>query len=159
MEHVRVHPVRYRVSRLFDRLTGSGIYGALLWVPASILSIVAVKFAGLAVAQGTWAGVSSTPQYCCVPLRLLFVFAVLVSFIWGATFFKQPVVNLPLAIVALCMLIVAIVGVATSSLNVWRKCSRPPSFSVQENVVPVQVQVECCSAFAKCKTTNSLCVC
>jgi len=73
MEYVCLHTFRYRVSHGFDRLTESGIYGALLWVPASILSIVAVKFAGLAVAQGTWAGVSSTVQYfySCVLISVL----------------------------------------------------------------------------------------
>lgn len=36
-----------------------GIVGASLWVPASIFSIFAIKFLGISVATGLWAGLTS----------------------------------------------------------------------------------------------------
>ena len=40
-----------------------GIVGASLWVPASILSIFAIKHAGMTIAQGVWSGVTSNNIY------------------------------------------------------------------------------------------------
>jgi hypothetical protein len=31
-----------------------GIVGAALWVPASVLTIFAIKYAGLSISQGIW---------------------------------------------------------------------------------------------------------
>jgi multidrug transporter EmrE-like cation transporter len=51
-----------------------GIIGAALWVPASIFSIYAIRFMGLSVAQGLWSGLT-----------------IVVSFLWGAAIFRDPV--------------------------------------------------------------------
>uniref|UniRef100_A0A6B2L9X7 EamA domain-containing protein n=1 Tax=Arcella intermedia TaxID=1963864 RepID=A0A6B2L9X7_9EUKA len=68
-----------------------GILSGALWVTASILSIFAIKNAGLAVSQGVWSG-----------------FTMIVSFFWGAVIFKEPASNLPLAIVGLLLLLVGV---------------------------------------------------
>jgi len=42
-----------------------GLMGAVLWVPASSLSIFAVRLAGISVAQSCWGGVTIITAYIC----------------------------------------------------------------------------------------------
>ena len=67
------------------------ILSAALWMTASILSIFAVNNIGMSIAAGIWCGVS-----------------MITSFLWGALVFEKehPVKSLPLAILALGVLIV-----------------------------------------------------
>jgi glucose uptake protein GlcU len=88
-----------------------GIVGAALWVPASILSIFAIKYAGLSISQGIWSGSS-----------------IIVSFLWGAIFYPMidphkddkgknntdEVKSFPLSAVALFVLCVGILGLSLS---------------------------------------------
>ena len=39
--------------------TWFGVAGAALWVPSSLLAILAINLAGMAIAQGVWSGVTS----------------------------------------------------------------------------------------------------
>ena len=50
------------VLLIFDSFafTWHGVGGAALWVPASLLAIVAINLAGMAIAQGVWSGSTST---------------------------------------------------------------------------------------------------
>jgi len=88
-----------------------GIVGAALWVPASILSIFAIKYAGLSISQGIWSGSS-----------------IIVSFLWGGIFYPMidphkddkgknntdEVKSFPLSAVALAVLCVGILGLSLS---------------------------------------------
>lgn len=73
-----------------------GIIGAVLWVPASLCSVNAIKYLGLGIAQGIWAGL-----------------IILVSFLWGAVVFRDPVKSLWLSILGLVLIGFGIVGIAT----------------------------------------------
>jgi len=54
-----------------------GIVGAALWVPASVLTIFAIKYAGLSISQDIWSGSS-----------------IIVSFLWGADLqYKFPFID------------------------------------------------------------------
>jgi len=88
-----------------------GIVGAALWVPASVLTIFAIKYAGLSISQGIWSGSS-----------------IIVSFLWGAIFYPMidphkhdkgksntdEVKSFPLSAVALVVLCVGILGLSLS---------------------------------------------
>jgi glucose uptake protein GlcU len=88
-----------------------GIVGAALWVPASILTIFAIKYTGLSISQGIWSGSS-----------------IIVSFLWGAIFYPMidphkddkgksntdEVKSFPLSAVALAVLCVGILGLSLS---------------------------------------------
>jgi len=91
-----------------------GIVGAALWVPASILSIFAIKYIGLSIAQGVWSGSS-----------------ILVSFLWGSIFYhmiddspkyEHTVKSIPLAVVALATLCIGILGLAVSGTKTVADC-------------------------------------
>ena len=64
-----------------------GVAGAALWTPASILSLAAINDLGLSIAQAVWSGTT-----------------IVVSFLWGALVFGDKVSSLPLAILALLVL-------------------------------------------------------
>jgi len=83
-----------------------GILAALLWVPASILSIFAINFIGLSVAQGLWSGVTivvsfiwgrilqSTPMklyWAVLSMAFLLLGIVLISFCKNRHFFRGPI--------------------------------------------------------------------
>jgi glucose uptake protein GlcU len=72
-----------------------GIIGASLWVPASVFSIYAIRFLGLSIAQGLWSGLT-----------------ILVSFLWGAVVFLDPIKNIWFTLLGLLLLFVGIFGVA-----------------------------------------------
>jgi len=78
-------------------LTVWGILSAVLWIIASLLSIFAIKNAGLAVSQGIWSG-----------------FTIIVSFLWGAVVFQQPLKDVGLSVLGLLMLMVGIAGISTA---------------------------------------------
>jgi glucose uptake protein GlcU len=64
------------------------VLGAALWVPASVLSIYAIKYVGLAIAQSTWAGAT-----------------ILVSFAWGSLYFHDDIasgVGTAFALISMC---------------------------------------------------------
>lgn len=77
--------------------TPYGIASAALWVFSSILSIFAIKHAGLAVAQGLWSGAT-----------------IIVSFLWGALLFHQHIISVPLSIAALVVLTLGIAGISVA---------------------------------------------
>ena len=52
--------------------TAWGIVGALLWVPSNILALNAINYIGMALAQGTWSGVTSSfPSFLFFYLHLI----------------------------------------------------------------------------------------
>eukprot|EP00698_Gefionella_okellyi_P019440 TRINITY_DN5956_c0_g2_i5.p2 TRINITY_DN5956_c0_g2~~TRINITY_DN5956_c0_g2_i5.p2 ORF type:complete len:130 (-),score=11.34 TRINITY_DN5956_c0_g2_i5:306-695(-) len=63
-------------------------------------SIFAVQFIGLAVGQGVWSGSG-----------------MLVSFLWGALYFKEPLTNPGLAALAIIVLLLATVGVGSAPIG------------------------------------------
>eukprot|EP01128_Nolandella_sp_AFSM9_P003477 TRINITY_DN1499_c0_g1_i2.p1 TRINITY_DN1499_c0_g1~~TRINITY_DN1499_c0_g1_i2.p1 ORF type:complete len:275 (-),score=37.15 TRINITY_DN1499_c0_g1_i2:315-1139(-) len=79
----------------FDILLG--VISAALWMASSLMAIIAVQRAGLAIAQGMWSASTIT-----------------VSFLWGVLVFDTVPVSLPLSIVALGVLGVGIVGFSIS---------------------------------------------
>lgn len=85
-----------------------GIIGASLWVPASLFSIFALRFLGLSVAQGLWSGLT-----------------ILVSFLWGAVVFRDPVKNGWLTALGMILLLLGIFGVAM--------CKSDDAVAVAEN--------------------------
>eukprot|EP01088_Endostelium_zonatum_P013393 TRINITY_DN2792_c0_g1_i1.p1 TRINITY_DN2792_c0_g1~~TRINITY_DN2792_c0_g1_i1.p1 ORF type:complete len:372 (-),score=39.61 TRINITY_DN2792_c0_g1_i1:80-1195(-) len=87
-----------------------GIVGAALWVPASVLSFFVIKYLGLSVGQGIWCG-----------------FIIIVSFLWGAVVFpkQHPIGNLPLAIVALAVLVAGICALSFSNSDFVRHLHIP----------------------------------
>lgn len=78
-----------------------GIVSGLFWVPGGVATVVAVKYAGLAVGIG----VSSS-------------FIVLVSFIWGIFIFKETVKSTIGACFAVFLLIIGILGMSVYSAPV-----------------------------------------
>ena len=75
--------------------TAWGLLTAALWVPGNIISIYAIRYLGLAVAQGGWSG--------CI---------IIISFLWGAFFFHQEIISWPLTILGLLLLCTGIAGLA-----------------------------------------------
>jgi len=75
-----------------------GVLGAAIWVPISLLSLIAIKKLGLGVAQGFWSGIN-----------------ILTSFLWGVTFFESKVGNIGLTVFGLAIMVVGILGLATCS--------------------------------------------
>jgi len=90
--------------------TPFGIAGASLWVPASILSIFAIRYLGMSVGVGIWAGTT-----------------ILISFLWGAVVFSDHVKNIPLSIVALVLLLVGIAGLSLSNTNYVKRFEKKPT--------------------------------
>ena len=69
-----------------------------MWVPASLLSLIAIHLLGLGVAQGVWSGVN-----------------IITSFTWGVALFHSEIGNPYLTALALILMVVGIVGIATCS--------------------------------------------
>eukprot|EP01112_Ceratiomyxa_fruticulosa_P008558 TRINITY_DN2219_c0_g2_i2.p1 TRINITY_DN2219_c0_g2~~TRINITY_DN2219_c0_g2_i2.p1 ORF type:complete len:322 (-),score=46.00 TRINITY_DN2219_c0_g2_i2:155-1120(-) len=101
------------------QFTYLGIVGALLWVPSSILSIFAVNFLGISIAQGTWSGIT-----------------IMVSFIWGAAVFHDEVKNLWLAILALLLLALGITGLSLCQYKFYNPFS-PSMHNEYDPLMPV----------------------
>jgi len=72
-----------------------GFVGAALWIPAGLLFITSVKLTGVAFAAPITNGVQ-----------------VIVSFCWGAFFFKETVHNPYLSVVAMLVMIVGMIGIS-----------------------------------------------
>jgi len=81
-------------------LTVWGILSSVLWMISSLLSIFAIKNAGLAVSQGIWSG-----------------FTIIISFLWGSVIFLQPLKDVGLSILGLLMLLLGIAGISTAGSN------------------------------------------
>jgi len=75
-----------------------GIFSGLLWVLGGAGGIVAVRWAGMAAAVGTWASVM-----------------VLVNFVWGILIFQEPVANLPNTVAAFVLLGLGLIGMSRYS--------------------------------------------
>jgi drug/metabolite transporter (DMT)-like permease len=54
--------------------TWLGVAGAVLWVPSSLLSILAINLAGMAIAQGVWSGVTSNSSQITYKHTLTYLF-------------------------------------------------------------------------------------
>jgi len=72
-----------------------GFVGAALWIPSGLLFITSVKLTGVAFA----APIANGTQ-------------VIISFCWGAFFFKEPVHNPYLSVVAMLIMILGMIGIS-----------------------------------------------
>eukprot|EP01103_Thecamoeba_quadrilineata_P004122 TRINITY_DN13848_c0_g1_i1.p1 TRINITY_DN13848_c0_g1~~TRINITY_DN13848_c0_g1_i1.p1 ORF type:complete len:369 (-),score=38.62 TRINITY_DN13848_c0_g1_i1:93-1199(-) len=83
-----------------------GIIGASLWVPCSVMSIFAIKYIGMSIAQGLWSGTT-----------------IIVSFMWGAIAFpsQNPVDNIYLSILGLAILSLGIGGLSVCTTDLIEK--------------------------------------
>eukprot|EP00457_Paulinella_chromatophora_P009859 gb/GEZN01009937.1/.p1 GENE.gb/GEZN01009937.1/~~gb/GEZN01009937.1/.p1 ORF type:complete len:384 (+),score=65.34 gb/GEZN01009937.1/:61-1152(+) len=86
------------------KFTYYGIIGAALWVPGSLLSLVAVEHCGLAVGMGVWNGTT-----------------ILCAFFWGDVIFKEGTKNVPMAMVALLCLMIGVGCLAFSSSKTMKE--------------------------------------
>lgn len=84
--------------------TWLGTASAALWVPTSLLSLVAVKHIGISVGQSIWAGIT-----------------VIVSFIWGVALLNELPSAVGLAIVGLLMIVMGIVGLSVCNTDVVKR--------------------------------------
>jgi hypothetical protein len=80
------------------RFTPWGILSGLLWVLGGTGGVVAVRYAGMATAVGTWASVM-----------------IFVNFVWGILVFKEPVANMYDTIAAFVLLTIGLVGMSKHS--------------------------------------------
>jgi len=74
-----------------------GVISALIWVPNGTLAILAFKLAGISICQALMCG-----------------FGVMVSFIWGAVIFHENIQSWPLALTALSMMGIGMLGMSLS---------------------------------------------
>lgn len=82
------------------QFTWWGVVSGAFWVPGGIAAVVSVTNVGLAVGQGTWS--------CLI---------VMVSFCWGAFFFKEPLRSLGTGIFAVSLLMCGLVGMTYFSVR------------------------------------------
>jgi glucose uptake protein GlcU len=87
--------------------TWLGTASAALWVPTSLLSLVAVKHIGISVGQSIWAGVT-----------------VIVSFIWGVALFQESPSQIGLAILGLILILIGIVGLSVCNSDKVKSLGR-----------------------------------
>lgn len=97
--------------------TWYGVSSALLWVPGSLATIVAITLCGLAVTQGVMCGASIT-----------------VSFLWGVAYFQEDIRNWPWTLVGLSLLVVGVCGMCLS--NFQFRISLPEQLRVLYRIVP-----------------------
>jgi Transmembrane family, TMEM144 of transporters len=89
------------------RFTPWGILSGLLWVLGGTGGVVAVRWAGMATAIGTWASVM-----------------IFVNFVWGILVFTEPVANLYDTIAAFTLLTIGLVGMSKYSAPMRKHTSR-----------------------------------
>ena len=75
-----------------------GLVSGLLWVPGATFGILAVQWAGMAAAEGTWSSV-----------------IVIVNFVWGILVFQEGVKSLTETCAAFVTLTIGLVGMSTFS--------------------------------------------
>ncbi|KAH9551161.1 hypothetical protein CY35_09G000800 [Sphagnum magellanicum] len=124
-----VHGVAMVCSFLRERVqplkwTWWGLAGGGLWVMTGILAITAVRLAGIGTTQSLWSGLS-----------------IFVSYIWGAYFFKEPIKDHILALVALAIMAIGMAGVRSAGSgnnllsvapNLWMSALRLPDEEEQQ---------------------------
>lgn len=88
--------------------TPLGLIGAAIWTNTSIMSFLAIKYAGLAIAQGTWSGS-----------------VIIVSFLFGALYFHEPLNNIPMVILSLILIFLGILFISSSDTQLH--LNLPPS--------------------------------
>ncbi|CAM6095212.1 unnamed protein product [Calypogeia fissa] len=80
------------------KFTWWGMLGATLWCSTGIVAIMAVRWAGIGVAQSLWSGIS-----------------IFVSYIWGAYIFAEPIENPALSIMALGVMAMGMTGIGMAA--------------------------------------------
>eukprot|EP00899_Mesostigma_viride_P017118 jgi/Mesvir1/25407/Mv01441-RA.1 len=88
------------------KFTKWGFVGAAIWVVNGTCAIVAIRWAGLSVAQSLWSGLS-----------------IFVSFLWGAYVFAEPIVDMPLTLLALAFMAAGMAGLAIAASSKPRQRS------------------------------------
>lgn len=99
-----------------------GFVGAALWVPSGLLFITSVKLTGVAFATPIANGCQ-----------------VIVSFCWGAFYFKEPVHSALLSVVAMLMMIVGMVGISFSTN--YEKMKKGKQTQTEEILKPRKSQI------------------
>ena len=89
------------------RFTPWGILSGLLWVLGGTGGVVAVRYAGMATAVGTWASVM-----------------IFVNFIWGILVFEEPVANMYDTTAAFVLLTIGLIGMSKHSAPTRSHASR-----------------------------------
>ncbi len=98
--------------------TWFGTASAALWVPTSLLSLVAVKFIGISVGQSIWAGVT-----------------VIVSFIWGVALFGETPASIGLSILGLLLILAGIVGLSVCNSEPVKRIGRKRESAADEQLL------------------------
>jgi hypothetical protein len=88
-----------------------GVIGASMWVTSSIMSFLAIKFAGLAIAQGIWSGA-----------------VIIVSFLWGAIYFKEQITSIGAVTGGVILIIIGVSSLSTCNTQVQLKLPGPLRF-------------------------------
>ena len=102
--------------------TWYGLASAALWVPTSLLSLVAIKFIGISVGQAMWAGAT-----------------VVVSFVWGVALFQETPSILALALLGLGLVLVGITGLSLCNTDAMKRLELRRSGN-QEEPDPVSIR-------------------
>eukprot|EP00299_Pterocystis_sp_00344_P003952 c14754_g1_i1.p1 GENE.c14754_g1_i1~~c14754_g1_i1.p1 ORF type:complete len:334 (+),score=62.37 c14754_g1_i1:63-1064(+) len=79
--------------------TPVGIVSGMFWVPAGTIAVIAVRSVGIAVGEGIWSGV-----------------IVVVNCVWGLLIFQEDVGNLPITLLGILLLLLGVVGMATTKV-------------------------------------------
>ena len=95
--------------------TPLGFIGAAIWTNTSITSFLAIKYAGLAIAQGTWSG-----------------FVIIVSFLLGVFLYHEPIDNLPVVIFGLILIFFGIILISGCDTQIH--LTLPSSFDFLYNL-------------------------
>ncbi|BBN10202.1 hypothetical protein MPTK1_5g01810 [Marchantia polymorpha subsp. ruderalis] len=80
------------------RFTWWGMVGASMWCTTGIVAIMAVRLAGIGVAQSLWSGIG-----------------IFVSYIWGAYVFNEPIKHPLLSMMALGVMAVGMMGIGMAA--------------------------------------------
>jgi len=80
-----------------------GVYGSIIWVILSCLSIIVVKQLGLSISQGIWSGTT-----------------MITSFLIGVIIFEEKFKNIYCPIIGLILLCIGIIGIGISGFELKR---------------------------------------
>jgi glucose uptake protein GlcU len=84
-----------------------GVLSALIWTPASLMSVVALELVGMSIGVALWSGAT-----------------VVAGFALGAAIFRDPMRSMPLAFVAIALLVLGFSVVAFSGSETLRARTR-----------------------------------
>jgi len=104
------------------------LLSGLLWVPAGISAVIAVRCLGVGIAQGVWGGLT-----------------LLVSFGWATIVFKEELISIPLSILAIFLVALGTLGMAISRFQFWITrfpfCCEKEYESLKSGALDIQINI------------------